>query len=142
MSGTTTGTDIMQKLFTLVVSGARTGHQKAVEMQLKCTTWNSFRTWKTDTFFTVPVQAPAPIQLQCEMFYLKPYNQFVHVLVSVWVPETASVNTPGSITALLTKCNIKQRINKEIWFLRVSTGTGTVSLVTRKYNYGTSRYIM
>ena len=31
--------------------------------------------------------------MQCERFYIKPYNPFVHVPVHVPVPETASVNT-------------------------------------------------
>ena len=44
-----TGTDIMQKPFKLAMSEARTGHLKAIEMQLKHTTWNSFRTWKVGT---------------------------------------------------------------------------------------------
>ena len=39
-----TGIDIMQKLFTLAVSGTRTGHLKAIELQLKQTSLNSFRT--------------------------------------------------------------------------------------------------
>ena len=41
---TGTGTVIMQKPFTLAVSGTRTGHLKVIEISLKHTTWNSFRT--------------------------------------------------------------------------------------------------
>ena len=36
---------------------------------------------------------PVPVQMQCERFFLKPYNPFF--LVQVLVPETASVNTPS-----------------------------------------------
>ena len=39
---------------------------------------------------------PVPVQGQCEMFLLKPYNPFfpVQVPVQVLVPDQASVNTP------------------------------------------------
>ena len=35
---------------------------------------------------------PVPVQVQCKSFLLKPYNRFF--LVSVQVPDQASVNTP------------------------------------------------
>ena len=38
------------------------------------------------------VSAPVPVQVQCERFYIKPHNPFVHV--SVLAPETASVIKP------------------------------------------------
>ena len=47
---------------------------------------------------TVGVGPPVPVQVQCERFYVKPYNPLVHVLVPVPVPvpvpETASVIKP------------------------------------------------
>ena len=43
------GTDIMQKPFTLAVSGSRTGHLKTIELPLEHTTWNNFKTWKMGT---------------------------------------------------------------------------------------------
>ena len=76
-----TGTDIMQKYFTLALSGTKTRHLKAIELPLKHTTWKSFGTWKI----------PVPVQMRCERFYMEPYYPFNLVPVPVLVSETASV---------------------------------------------------
>ena len=44
-NSTGTGPDIMQKPFTLTWTRTRTGDPISIEIQLKHTTWNSFRTW-------------------------------------------------------------------------------------------------
>ena len=50
----------MQKLFTLAVSGTRTRHPKAIEISLKHTTWNSYRTWKIGIWPIFPCTCPGP----------------------------------------------------------------------------------
>ena len=70
-TGTATGTgiDVMWKPFTLAVSGTRTGHLKAIEIQLKHTTWNSFRTWKW-----VPCHGPGDSRCKYTISLLIPFN--------------------------------------------------------------------
>ena len=100
-SGTGTGTGTRTNIIPLplAVSGTRTGRLKAIEISLKHTTWNSFK-----THYSLSL-----CEVQCERFYIKPYNPFVNVLVPfpISVLETASVNKPqarpSSLSHLLRK---------------------------------------
>ena len=62
-----------------------------------CRTIHTGCVWGQTWTFPVPVQVPVPGQVQCERFFLKPYNPLF--LIQVPIPETASVNTP-----LLCQC--------------------------------------
>ena len=90
--------DIIQKPITLAMSVARTGHLKATEISLKVhyLKVSGPEKWVHNSFFPVPVQVSVLVQVQCEKFFLKPYNPFflVQVPVTVPVPETAGLNTP------------------------------------------------